>query len=134
MGLLAYLDEKNLIEADRNRILREQTKTLRQNAKEENEIKAAALEFEKNTRDRADVSLKEYQTLLKEREEYKRSKEAYREMLMKIIRPLKAANVPDSLCEQLFNAAADAEVIVYDNVIQPDKLTVALKITLKKEI
>lgn len=74
--------------------------------KEENELKKEEL----RTKDRADVSLKDYELLVKERNEYKELANQYKKYFMEIAKPFMANKVPSEIIEKLFNGAFEFEL------------------------
>lgn len=95
------------IEQKRNDVLQEQTEI----EKEKNKIEKDRLFFEKETKDRADISLKEYEELKRKNKEL----EETFAILKKILKPFETAKVRYDLIEKMFNGNFNTRVETFQD-------------------
>ena len=88
--------------------LKESNEDLRREIRNSNDISKAQLEFEKNTRDRVDISKMEYLNLLKENKSLKSELDCYKSAYMELIRPiLNNLEISEDIKRKLFEGKAD---------------------------
>jgi len=91
--------EHNIVQQQiNNQLLLERNKEL----STKNEIEKEKLDFEKQTKDRADVSLKEYEKLKTELKEYKERCGALEHHLNLFLNEYRKINIPSSIVEKIF--------------------------------
>ena len=94
---------------------------------------AERLEFEKATKDRADVSIKEYEKLKSDLEYYQNKASSQQETLMKVFRPLRDCQIDEEYLSKFFDGEFKCKVEVLRSPIQ-DPLSRKMKVAVIYEI
>ena len=126
--MLKSTKAKLFIEQERNQIFREQIEN-------DNNLKTKELELreeELKTKNRVEISLKEYEELKKENEQLKIDLSNQRETLLKIFKSFKKEDVDVTILDKLFNGEFECRVISRYNPI-PNKQELCIIYELSKE-
>lgn len=74
-------------------------------------------ESEERTKDRVDLSLADYQTLLKEKAELEEKAEGLERTFNKLLQPMYMAKVPEEIVKDIFGGKFKAELIIRENAM-----------------
>lgn len=105
--------QKLEIERESNRILQSQIKVIKDLKNKELELKKEELE----TKNRADISLKEYEQLKEENKALKTQIASQEEALRKVFKPFKEKGVSEQILWKLMHGEFDNKVVVNYDVV-----------------
>ena len=86
-------------------------------------------ESEERTKDRVDLSLADYRTLLKEKAELEEKVEGLERNFDKLIQPMVMAKVPEEVVKDIFNGKFEARLLINeDPILQKTKLALVFEV------